>query len=159
MRKGYRPNVGIIIANTKGKLLYCKRRRSNNWQFPQGGIDRNETPEQAAFRELFEEVGIKKHNVKIIAESQHWYQYDLPKKFQLNKLLWNNFRGQSQKWFIFKLIADAEISFDNDPHPEFDSFKWVNFWDPIDEIIEFKKDIYQKVLTEFEQPYKKEFEI
>ena len=65
MRKGYRPNVGIIIANTKGKLLYCKRRRSNNWQFPQGGIDRNETPEQAAFRELFEEVGIKKHNVKI----------------------------------------------------------------------------------------------
>ena len=71
MRKGYRPNVGIIIANTKGKLLYCKRRRSNNWQFPQGGIDRNETPEQAAFRELFEEVGIKKHNVKIIAESQH----------------------------------------------------------------------------------------
>ena len=59
MRKGYRPNVGIIIANTKGKLLYCKRRRSNNWQFPQGGIDRNETPEQAAFRELFEEVGIK----------------------------------------------------------------------------------------------------
>ena len=64
MRKGYRPNVGIIIANTKGKLLYCKRRRSNNWQFPQGGIDRNETPEQAAFRELFEEVGIKKHNVK-----------------------------------------------------------------------------------------------
>ena len=111
MRKGYRPNVGIIIANTKGKLLYCKRRRSNNWQFPQGGIDRNETPEQAAFRELFEEVGIKKHNVKIIAESQHWYQYDLPKKFQLNKLLWNNFKGQSQKWFIFKFLGNnSEIN-------------------------------------------------
>ena len=72
--------------------------------------------------------------------------------------MWNNFRGQSQKWFIFKLIADTKISFDNDPHPEFDGYKWVNFWDPIDEIFEFKKDIYQKVLTEFEQPYKKEFE-
>ena len=86
--KGYRLNVGIIVANSDGKLLYCKRKKSNNWQFPQGGIDKNEDIFLAAQRELYEEVGISKKKIKLIKESNNWYKYDLPSKY-----IRNNFYG------------------------------------------------------------------
>ena len=85
--KGYRLNVGIIVANSDGKLLYCKRKNSKNWQFPQGGIDKNEDIFIAALRELYEEVGIEENKVKLIKESDHWYKYDLPKKYKRNNFL------------------------------------------------------------------------
>ena len=143
--KGYRLNVGIIVANSDGKLLYCKRKKSNNWQFPQGGIDKNEDIFLAAQRELYEEVGISKKKIKLIKESNNWYKYDLPSK------------GQKQKWFLFKLIEETQINLNNENNPEFDEFKWVDYWKPLEEIIEFKRDIYEKVLTEFEPHFRKEF--
>ena len=112
--KGYRLNVGIIVANSDGKLLYCKRKNSKNWQFPQGGIDKNEDIFIAALRELYEEVGIEENKVKLIKESDHWYKYDLPKKYKRNNFLWEDFRGQKQKWFLFKLIEKAEIDLNNE---------------------------------------------
>ena len=156
--KGYRLNVGIIVANSEGKLLYCKRKKSNNWQFPQGGIDRNENPFLAALRELYEEVGIQKDKVKLIKESENWYKYDLPSKYKKNNFLWNDFKGQKQKWFLFKLIEEVVIDLNNENNPEFDEFDWVDYWKPLDEIVEFKREIYKKVLSELESAYKLEFD-
>ena len=156
--KGYRLNVGIIVANSEGKLLYCKRKKSNNWQFPQGGIDRNEDPFLAALRELYEEVGIQKDKVKLIKESENWYKYDLPGKYKKNNFLWNDFKGQKQKWFLFKLIEEVMIDLNNENNPEFDEFDWVDYWKPLDEIVEFKREIYKKVLSELESAYKLEFD-
>ena len=155
--KGYRLNVGIIVANSEGKLLYCKRKDSNNWQFPQGGIDRNENPFLAALRELYEEVGIQKDKVNLIKESENWYKYDLPSKYKRNNFLWNDFKGQKQKWFLFKLIEEVVIDLNNENNPEFDEFDWVDYWKPLDEIVEFKREIYKKVLSELESAYKLEF--
>ena len=156
--KGYRLNVGIIVANSDGKLLYCKRKNSDNWQFPQGGIDRNEDPFLAALRELYEEVGIQKDKVKLIKESENWYKYDLPRKYKKNNFLWNDFKGQKQKWFLFKLIEEVMIDLNNENNPEFDEFDWVDYWKPLDEIVEFKREIYKKVLSELESAYKLEFD-
>ena len=137
--------------------MYCKRKNSKNWQFPQGGIDKNEDIFIAALRELYEEVGIEENKVKLIKESDHWYKYDLPKKYKRNNFLWEDFRGQKQKWFLFKLIEKAEIDLNNENNPEFDEFNWVDYWKPLDEIVEFKREIYEKVLTELEPAYKLEF--
>jgi len=156
--KGYRLNVGIIVANSEGKLLYCKRKNSDNWQFPQGGIDRNEDPFLAALRELYEEVGIQKDKVNLIKESENWYKYDLPRKYKKNNFLWNDFKGQKQKWFLFKLIEEVMIDLNNENNPEFDEFDWVDYWKPLDEIVEFKREIYKKVLSELESAYKLEFD-
>ena len=156
--KGYRLNVGIIVANSDGKLLYCKRKNSDNWQFPQGGIDRNEDPFLAALRELYEEVGIQKDKVKLIKESENWYKYDLPRKYKKNNFLWNDFKGQKQKWLLFKLIEEVMIDLNNENNPEFDEFDWVDYWKPLDEIVEFKREIYKKVLSELESAYKLEFD-
>lgn len=156
--KGYRLNVGIIVANSDGKLLYCKRKNSDNWQFPQGGIDRNEDPFLTALRELYEEVGIQKDKVKLIKESENWYKYDLPSKYKKNNFLWNDFKGQKQKWFLFKLTEEVLIDLNNENNPEFDEFDWVDYWKPLDEIVEFKREIYKKVLSELESAYKLEFD-
>ena len=156
--KGYRLNVGIIVANSEGKLLFCKRKNSDNWQFPQGGIDKNEDPFLAAFRELYEEVGIQKDKVKLIKESENWYKYDLPRKYKKNNFLWNDFKGQKQKWFLFKLIEEVMIDLNNENNPEFEEFDWVDYWKPLDEIVEFKREIYKKVLFELESAYLLEFD-
>ena len=137
--------------------MYCKRKNSKNWQFPQGGIDKNEDIFIAALRELYEEVGIEENKVKLIKESDHWYKYDLPKKYKRNNFLWEDFRGQKQKWFLFKLIEKTEIDLNNENNPEFDEFNWVDYWKPLDEIVDFKREIYEKVLTELEPAYKLEF--
>ena len=155
--KGYRLNVGIIVANSDGRLLYCKRKNSNNWQFPQGGIDKNEDTYLAAVRELYEEVGIAENKIKLIKESDSWYKYDLPRKYKRNRFLWKDFKGQKQKWFLFKLIEETKIDLNNENNPEFDQFDWVEYWKPLDEVVEFKREIYEKILTELEPAYKLEF--
>ena len=137
--------------------MYCKRKNSNSWQFPQGGIDKNEDTFLAALRELYEEVGIEENKIKLIKESDNWYKYDLPNKYKRNRFLWEDFKGQKQKWFLFKLIEETKIDLNNENNPEFDEFNWVDYWKPLDEIVEFKREIYEKVLTELEPAYKLEF--
>ena len=154
--EGYRLNVGIVICNSHGQVFWAKRYGQHSWQFPQGGIDEGETPEQAMFRELYEEVGLTSKDVKVVATSRHWLRYKLPKRL----VRWDSKPvciGQKQKWFMFKLIEDAHIHFDNDPDNEFIDYKWVPYWYPLYTIIDFKKDVYRSVLIEFRLKFSKEF--
>tara|TARA_Y100000768_G_C23915605_1_gene652225 strand:+ start:186 stop:671 length:486 start_codon:yes stop_codon:yes gene_type:complete len=155
--QGYRLNVGIMIANCEGKLLLCKRRGMNSWQFPQGGIDNNEDPLEAAKRELYEEVGINSKCVKLIKSSDEWYKYDVPEKSRRKILINKNFKGQKQKWFLFRLKESVKISFENDPDNEFDDFKWVSYWYPLAVIVSFKEAVYRKALNELKYAYCNEF--
>ena len=117
--KSYRKNVGLIVLNQENQLLVCRRKDQQTWQFPQGGIDTGESPRAAAHRELFEEVGIKQKDVKIIQKSSHWYHYDLPKKYQKRSESMKRFKGQTQKWFLFKARAELEINLLNEVEQEF----------------------------------------
>ena len=106
---GYRPNVGIVICNQKGQVFWAKRYNQNSWQFPQGGINPKETPEQAMYRELYEEVGLTANDVKIIYSSKHWLRYKLPKR-----LIRHDSRpvciGQKQRWFLLQLVSSEKNS-------------------------------------------------
>ena len=145
---GYRKNVGIILCNSQNKLLICKRLGEESWQFPQGGFEKNENAESAMFRELFEEVGLKKNDISILGITKSWLKYDLPKKYQRktnNRLC----IGQKQKWFLLRLISDdSNIIFSNSKRPEFDSWQWVEDDKPMEIVIDFKRDVYKKALKE-----------
>jgi putative (di)nucleoside polyphosphate hydrolase len=143
----YRLNVGLIIVNTYGKVLICKRKNSNQWQFPQGGIDEGESPIEAAKREIFEEVGIKPSKIKVLGKIKDWVKYEIPKELAKKSFKKKGIVGQKQKWFIFKIKSEACISFVNDPDNEFDDFAWVSYWRPIALIVSFKKEVYRKCFS------------
>ena len=148
---GFRSNVGIIVTNADGKVLWAKRAGSQSaWQFPQGGIRQNEAPIDAMYRELKEELGLESAHVKVLAESQQWLRYRLPIRFQRQHDI-ARCVGQKQKWFLLQLIAeDSCIKLDASGHPEFDRWKWVDYWLPLKQVIFFKSHVYRKVLEEFE---------
>ena len=153
----YRLNVGLIIVNNYGKVLICKRKNSNQWQFPQGGIDNGESPIEAAKREIFEEVGIKPSKIKVLGKIKDWVKYEIPKELAKKSFKKKGIVGQKQKWFIFKIKSEACISFVNDPDNEFDDFAWVSYWRPIALIVSFKKEVYRNVLAELLPIYFNEF--
>ena len=153
----YRLNVGLIIVNTYGKVLICKRKNSNQWQFPQGGIDEGESPIEAAKREIFEEVGIKPSKIKVLGKIKDWVKYEIPKELAKKSFKKKGIVGQKQKWFIFKIKSEACITFVNDPDNEFDDFAWVSYWRPIALIVSFKKEVYRSVLAELLPIYFNEF--
>ena len=153
----YRLNVGLIIVNNYGKVLICKRKNSNQWQFPQGGIDKGESPIEAAKREIFEEVGIKPSKIKVLGKIKDWVKYEIPKELAKKSFKKKGIVGQKQKWFIFKIKSEACISFVNDPDNEFDDFAWVSYWRPIALIVSFKKEVYRNVLAELLPIYFNEF--
>ena len=101
-RDGFRPNVGIILLNQKNQVFWGKRIRTHSWQFPQGGIDRGETPEQAMFRELHEEVGLQPHHVSIVARTRDWLRYEVPDRF-IRRDARGHYKGQKQIWFLLRL--------------------------------------------------------
>src|SRR3989338_2118080 len=144
---GFRANVGIIVTNGKRRLLWARRVGSvNAWQFPQGGINDNETLVDAMYRELKEELGLDIADVILIAETKEWLKYRLPERFQRND---NNSDetqhciGQKQKWFLLELKKEAQVKLDFSEHPEFDSWRWVSYWFPLQQVIFFKKDVYK----------------
>ena len=141
--EGYRLNVGIMVANSVGELLLCKRKGMNSWQFPQGGIDKNEDPLRAAKRELFEETSIK--SIEILKEIDGFFEYQLPNN--LVGIIWKGkFRGQKQKWFITRFIGDEKEINLKTQHPEFIEWKWI-LPDKLPEVIvNFKKEMYIKLL-------------
>ena len=148
--KDYRPNVGMMIINQKKEIFVGKRidHPSNFWQMPQGGIDAQEIPSIAALREMEEEVGIKKNNVDLLTESKDWYYYSIPS--DLAKTLWKGkYKGQRQKWFLYKFKGtDKDVNIHTE-HPEFSDYKWVTKDFLVPNIVPFKKEIYKKLLLEF----------
>ena len=153
----YRLNVGLIIVNDIGKVLLCKRKDNHKWQFPQGGINKDETAISAAKREMFEEVGIKFQSTIIIGETEDWYKYEVPKTKIKPHFKKRGIVGQKQKWFMLKLKHPINISFENNPDDEFNDYAWVSYWHPLSKIVSFKKDVYQNVLIELLSKYNKEF--
>ena len=147
-REGYRPNVGIILANGKGEVFWGKRIREHSWQFPQGGIKHGETPEQAMYRELEEEIGLKREHVKLVGRTRDWLRYEVPEHW-IKREWRGSYRGQKQIWFLLKLVGrDTDISLRASTHPEFDAWRWHEYWVPLDAVIEFKRDVYTRALTE-----------
>lgn len=146
--QGFRPNVGMIVTNDEGCVLWARRIRQNAWQFPQGGIQPEETAEQALYRELYEEIGLKSEDVRIIGCTRSWLYYRLPEHL-LRPHIQPLCIGQKQKWFLLRLLADEEnIRFDKANSPEFDRWRWVNYWYPLKQVIPFKRHVYRRALEE-----------
>ena len=145
----YRLGVGLVIINNQSEI-FTGRRLDNTkaWQMPQGGIDNNEIPLEAAYREMYEETGIIKPKVTLLKESKTWYRYDLPQEIQ-SKFWGGKFRGQSQKWFLFKFTGnDTDINIDTED-PEFSDWNWSKQTDMLSTIVPFKKSLYKSVFKDF----------
>jgi len=146
--EGYRANVGIILANKHGKVFWARRIGQQSWQFPQGGIKRDETPEQALYRELWEEVGLKPEHVEVLGCTADWLHYQLPKHLLRREKL-PLCIGQKQIWFVLRLTAPADhVCLDASSKPEFDYWRWVDYWYPIREVVAFKRKVYELALKE-----------
>ena len=152
-REGYRPNVGIVLLNSRNEVFWGKRVGQHSWQFPQGGIAHGESPEQAMFRELHEEVGLLPEHVQIIGRTRDWLRYDVPEEYlrrqHATRVHRAAYRGQKQIWFLIRLIGlDTDIQLRATEHPEFDAWRWVPFWIQLDAVIGFKREVYQLALSE-----------
>jgi putative (di)nucleoside polyphosphate hydrolase len=144
---GYRPNVGMIVANPQGQVLWARRVGQQAWQFPQGGIQDRESPEEALFRELNEEIGLLPEHVQIVGCTRGWLRYKLPRRLLRQKS--SHFVGQKQKWFLLKMLADDhDVSFAHSSTPEFDFWQWVTYWYPLSQVVQFKKDVYRRAMKE-----------
>lgn len=148
---GYRPNVGIVIKNQHGKVLWARRVSKDGWQFPQGGIEPEERLIDAAFRELNEEVGLLPEHVNLLKVSSRWLRYQLPNRINARQYLRRRtILGQKQIWFLFDFIgADADVCLTNCKKPEFDKWVWTDYQASIKEIVPFKRSVYKSALAEF----------
>jgi len=145
---GYRANVGIIITNGDGQLLLGGRAGHSGWQFPQGGILRDELPEEALYRELAEEVGLTQGDVQMLGSTNNWVRYNLPSKF-IRRNSTPLCIGQKQIWYLLRLTApDDSLRFDTTDQPEFDRWRWVEYWRPVKEVVYFKRRVYVHALNE-----------
>jgi len=145
---GYRLNVGIILTNQLGQVFWAKRVGQNAWQFPQGGIKAHETPERALLRELHEEIGLTVKQVEILGATHGWLRYRLPNhlvRYHQQPLC----IGQKQIWYLLRLVdKDSEIHLDTNSFPEFDQWRWVDYWYPLNEVVYFKYKVYEAALKE-----------
>ena len=148
-KHGYRPNVGIILINDRRQVFWGKRVREHSWQFPQGGIKSGEDPERAMYRELEEETGLKPHHVEIIGRTRDWLRYDVPQRW-IRREWRGHYRGQKQIWFLLKMLGqDSDVTLKCDfEKPEFDAWRWHDYWIPLDTVIEFKRGVYKSALDE-----------
>lgn len=147
-KQGFRANVGIVLSDGQGRILWAKRIGQEAWQFPQGGINRGESPEDALYRELYEEIGLATEDVRLLAQTRGWLRYRLPGRY-IRRHSQPLCIGQKQKWFLLELTTSASrIRFDRGEKPEFDNWSWVNYWYPIRQIIDFKREVYRRALKE-----------
>lgn len=147
-RDGFRPNVGIILLNQRSQVFWGKRIRTHSWQFPQGGIDRGENPEQAMLRELHEEVGLHPQHIQVLARTRDWLRYEVPDRF-IRRDARGHYKGQKQIWFLLQLVGhDWDVNLRATTHPEFDAWRWNDYWVPLDLVVEFKRGVYEMALTE-----------
>lgn len=146
--QGFRANVGIVLIRGAGEVFMGGRAGGRGWQFPQGGIGRDEAPEQALFRELKEEIGLEERDVEIIASTRSWLRYRLPKKYVRHDTK-PACIGQKQRWFMLRFLGGEErFRFDTTNQPEFDRWRWADYWTPVREVIFFKRAVYAKALDE-----------
>lgn len=143
-RQGFRANVGIVLMRESGELFLGGRVGGRGWQFPQGGVNRGERVEDALFRELNEEIGLGVDDVEMIGATRGWLRYRLPRQYVRDRCI-----GQKQRWFLLKLAADeAKFRFDLTDQPEFDRWRWVDYWTPVREVVYFKRRVYARALHE-----------
>lgn len=154
-RAGYRLNVGIILINESGRVFWGRRHGHDAWQFPQGGLNPGETALEAMYRELREEIGLERADIEILGVTRRWLKYKLPKQY-LRHGSTPLVIGQKQKWFLLKLVAsEQKLRLDLSDSPEFDSWRWIDFYEPQDQVIFFKRQVYTQALKELEQCLKK----
>lgn len=158
-KEGYRPNVGIILANQRNEVWWGKRVHQHAWQFPQGGIKGGETPLQAMYRELEEEIGLQRAHVKILGRTREWLRYEVPEKWARRQRDTGEaktggkpgaaYRGQKQIWFLLRMVGrDCDVKLRASGHPEFDAWRWHDYWVPLDLVIDFKREVYRQALIE-----------
>ena len=147
-RDGYRPNVGIVLVNPRNEVFWAKRVREHAWQFPQGGIKQGETPEVAMYRELHEEVGLDPFHVQVLGRTREWLRYDVPRHW-VRRESRAHYRGQKQIWFLLRLTGrDSDVCLRRSEKPEFDAWRWTDYWVPLDAVVEFKREVYSQALSE-----------
>lgn len=147
---GFRPNVGIVLARPDGRVFWARRSNQSGWQFPQGGMNTDETPIEAMYRELAEEVGLQRDHVEVLGATPGWLRYRLPHRYRRR-----NQKpvciGQKQVWFLLRFLADDQaVQLDASDPAEFDDFRWVDFWYPPEHVIAFKRPVYRRALSYLE---------
>jgi len=149
-KEGYRPNVGIILANQRDEVFWGKRVNQHAWQFPQGGIKHGETPQQAMFRELEEEVGLQHDHVRVLGRTRDWLRYEVPERWARRpREDGASYRGQKQIWYLLRLVGrDCDVKLRASVHPEFDAWRWHDYWVPLEAVIDFKREVYRQALLE-----------
>jgi putative (di)nucleoside polyphosphate hydrolase len=152
-REGYRPNVGIVLLNGANEVFWGKRVGQHSWQFPQGGIQHGESPEEAMYRELHEEVGLLPEHVQIVGRTRDWLRYDVPEEFlrrqTASRMQRASYRGQKQIWFLLRLTGqDSDIHLRATEHPEFDAWRWHPYWIELNSVVDFKREVYELALSE-----------
>jgi putative (di)nucleoside polyphosphate hydrolase len=153
-KEGYRPNVGIILANQRNEVFWGKRVNQHAWQFPQGGIQPGETPLQAMYRELEEEIGLQRAHVRILGRTREWLRYEVPERWARRSRESRDarlaaYRGQKQIWYLLRMVGrDCDVKLRASGHPEFDAWRWHDYWVPLEAVIDFKRDVYRQALIE-----------
>ncbi len=148
--QGYRANVGIVLMRDNGEVFLGQRTGKRGWQFPQGGIRHGEPVEHALYRELQEEIGLREEHVSVAGSTADWIRYRLPKRY-VRRGRGPVCIGQKQRWFLLRLAvpeSTLQFNFTNTNEPEFDGWRWANYWEPVREVIYFKKPVYVRMLTE-----------
>jgi putative (di)nucleoside polyphosphate hydrolase len=148
--EGYRANVGIVLMRDNGEVFLGQRTGARGWQFPQGGVRQGEPIEQALFRELREEIGLEREQVSLAGSTADWIRYKLPKRY-VRRGRGPLCIGQKQRWYLLRLAmpeGSVEFNFMHTNEPEFDGWRWANYWEPVREVIYFKRPVYVQMLTE-----------
>jgi putative (di)nucleoside polyphosphate hydrolase len=144
---GFRANVGIVLMH-RGQVFLGRRTGGRGWQFPQGGVRAGESLEQALYRELEEEIGVEQSAVDLVGQTERWLRYRLPSRY-VRRNQHPVCIGQKQRWFLLRLNReDVVFDFGRTREPEFDQYRWVPYWEPIKEVIYFKRPVYARALTE-----------
>jgi putative (di)nucleoside polyphosphate hydrolase len=146
--EGFRANVGIVLMGDGDRLFLGRRPGGKGWQFPQGGMLEGESAEESLYRELHEEIGLAPAHVTIMGSTDRWLRYRLPPRF-IRHDQQPLCVGQKQRWFLLRLTgAESDIRFDSTDEPEFDRWRWVEYWQPVKEVIYFKRPVYVRALHE-----------
>lgn len=143
-KDGFRANVGIVLTRGTGRVFLGGRVGGRGWQFPQGGVNRGERVEDALFRELKEEIGLEPGDVEVLGSTRGWLRYRLPRQYVRDRCI-----GQKQRWFLLRLLSDeSRLRFDTTEQPEFDRWRWAEYWTPVREVVYFKRRVYVRALHE-----------